>query len=602
LEEAKLRAIGREYCLLTLLRFLEENAVKNFFMLLVVAVCLIGFTTPNAFAASGDVGLIVQSLPVECDISVTKIGFPENKEHKTQDKWVDVDIAPGIYVVSVSSRGKTLRYDVEIVPDGMVHLFFNCLVGKVKVVAEARPEVAVVKEVVKKADKAGSSSINSLAQELKKMNEREKALQLERNQLAQMLVDPPATMTMADITATLSKKQGLELKITQLQKKKLPVFAAFKAERKKKFEQDYAQYSNLIRSGELGATVEMMAWKEVCKKWRVSPGKKPGQLMWNESRGVAEVFVPPSIRVHVTPRDAVASLLVATGSGSSRLKSGVSATLDAKNNYTLSVSKAGHKAHVEALSADWSGLKEIWVELKETKDVYASLGGGVQMELIWLPSGEFRMGSNAGDLDERPEHNVSILRPFWIAATEVTQRQYYKVMGGHTSHFTGANHPAEKVSWYDAVKFCQKLTEIERVAGRLPEGYEYTLPTEAQWEYAARAGTKANYAGNLESMAWYSSNAGETTHPVGLKKPNAWGLFDMHGNVWEWCLDDWHKAYHGAPTDGSRWGDGSHSYRVARGGGWGDRSASCRSANRYDNTPSFTFFDLGFRPVLTLQQ
>ena len=122
--------------------------------------------------------------------------------------------------------------------------------------------------------------------------------------------------------------------------------------------------------------------------------------------------------------------------------------------------------------------------------------------------------------------------------------------------------------------------------------------TEAQWEYACRAGTTGDYAGNLDSMGWYNKNSGSKTHPVGSKQVNAWGLYDMHGNVWEWCLDDWHGSYNGALADGSRWGDGSGSGRVSRGGSWSNSSSYCRSANRINSVPSGTYYDLGFRPLV----
>ena len=115
-------------------------------------------------------------------------------------------------------------------------------------------------------------------------------------------------------------------------------------------------------------------------------------------------------------------------------------------------------------------------------------------------------------------------------------------MGSNPSRFKGSNLPVEQVSWNDAMVFCRKFTERERAAGRLPKGYVYTLPTEAQWEYARRAGTTGAYAGDLNAMGWHSGNAGKKTHSASQKQPNAWGLYDMHGNVWEWC-SDWYGDY-----------------------------------------------------------
>ena len=161
----------------------------------------------------------------------------------------------------------------------------------------------------------------------------------------------------------------------------------------------------------------------------------------------------------------------------------------------------------------------------------------------------------------------------------------------------GSQYPIYYVSWIDAIEFCRKLTERERRAGRLPEGYKYTLPTEAQWEYTCRAGTTGKYAGNgnLEDMGWYSRNSGNSTHPVGQKTSNAWGLYDMHGNVWEWCLD-WYGDYPtGSVTDPT--GPVSGSSRVLRGGYWNLSAWYSRSAYRYYD-PLYRNFHFGFRVVL----
>jgi len=181
-----------------------------------------------------------------------------------------------------------------------------------------------------------------------------------------------------------------------------------------------------------------------------------------------------------------------------------------------------------------------------------NLGSGVEMEFMPIPAGSFQMGS------------VRISQPFWLAKTEVTQRQYKQVMGGNPSHFQGLENPVENVSWNDAVSFCKKLTEIELRAGRLPTGYEYVLPTEAQWEYACRAGTMGKRAGNLDSMGWYRDNSGSKMHPVGAKQASAWGLHDMHGNVWEWCSDGYGSYGSGSVVDPK--GASSGSWRVNRGG------------------------------------
>jgi len=233
-----------------------------------------------------------------------------------------------------------------------------------------------------------------------------------------------------------------------------------------------------------------------------------------------------------------------------------------------------------------------------------TLPNAVALDLIWIAPGTFTMGSPDSESDrhywEGPQTIVTISKGFWLGKTPVTQGQYQAVMGNNPSSFTtvGADAPVEQVSWNDAMAFCQKLTEQERAAGALPEGYAFTLPTEAQWEYACRAGTTEARYGNLDDIAWYHDNSGHTTHPVGQKQPNAWGLYDMLGNVWEWC-SDWDGYGHypgGSVTDPV--GAPSGTYRVLRGGSWGYRAGFCRSAYRSNRGPGGRINDLGFRLAL----
>ncbi len=170
---------------------------------------------------------------------------------------------------------------------------------------------------------------------------------------------------------------------------------------------------------------------------------------------------------------------------------------------------------------------------------------------------------------------------YYLAATTVTQTQWRVVMGNNPSHFQGGSRPVEKVSWNDCKAFCQRLTQLDLAAGKLPRGYVYTLPTEEQWEYACRAGTTGDYAGPLDQMAWHDANSGGRTREVAAKQPNAWGFHDMHGHVWEWCADT---------VDGA--------CRANRGGGWSNRADDCRSGSRGWNFPDCRSSDLGFRPAV----
>jgi formylglycine-generating enzyme required for sulfatase activity len=221
------------------------------------------------------------------------------------------------------------------------------------------------------------------------------------------------------------------------------------------------------------------------------------------------------------------------------------------------------------------------------------------MRLMPIPTGSFSMGSVLGDASERPVHLVTIATPFWLGEFEVTQAQWRRVMGTGPSKFSGPSLPVEQVSWEDAQEFCRKLTERERAAGRLPKGYVYRLPTEAEWEYACRAGAgDAELAlGSVSDGGWHRENSGGGTHAVGQKKANAWGLCDMRGNVWEWCAD-WMGDYpESSETDPT--GAPSGTRRVLRGGGWLDLPGQCSPAARIGYAPSIRDADLGFRIALS---
>lgn len=224
------------------------------------------------------------------------------------------------------------------------------------------------------------------------------------------------------------------------------------------------------------------------------------------------------------------------------------------------------------------------------------------IELIWVAPGTFTMGSPSDEPQrnkaEGPRTDVTLTRGFWLGKTEVTQAQYAAVMESNPSTFkaVGGDAPVERVSWIDAMAFCRKLNERERAAGRLPEGYAFTLPTEAQWEYACRAGTTEAYAGEPEAMAWHEQNSRGTTHPVGTKQPNAWGFYDMAGNVLEWCLD-WYGPYPGgAVTDPT--GPAHGYYRMARGGSWKTDLRVARSAARAGGSAGRLDYTIGFRVAL----
>ena len=209
-----------------------------------------------------------------------------------------------------------------------------------------------------------------------------------------------------------------------------------------------------------------------------------------------------------------------------------------------------------------------------SQEVAVNLGGGVKLDLVLIPTGSFTMG----DDHEKPAHKVTITKPFYLGKYEVTQEQWEAVMGNNPSHFKGPKKPVEQVSWEDCQKFLGKLN------AKVGSGAsKFQLPSEAQWEYACRAGSTGKFCfgddeKQLDEHAWYGENSGNKTHSVGEKKPNAWGLYDMHGNVWEWC-QDWYGAYRAEAVDDPS-GDTTGAYRVARGGGWRSVGRICQSAIR----------------------
>jgi formylglycine-generating enzyme required for sulfatase activity len=241
------------------------------------------------------------------------------------------------------------------------------------------------------------------------------------------------------------------------------------------------------------------------------------------------------------------------------------------------------------------------------KEITNSIG----MKLVLIPKGTFMMGSpesEKGRKENETQHEVTISKDYYLGVYEVTQAQYEKVMGKNPSSFQGAkvgnenaDLPVENVSWDDTVEFCKKLSDLpeEKKAGRL-----YRLPTEAEWEYACRAGSKTAYAfddeeGLLPEYGWFKRNSSDRTHTVGLLEPNAWGLYDMHGNVWECCSDRYGDYPKGAVSDPS--GPKVGSTRVYRGGCWRNVAANCGSAYRDWNSPVDRSNFLGFRLALSSQ-
>ncbi len=245
----------------------------------------------------------------------------------------------------------------------------------------------------------------------------------------------------------------------------------------------------------------------------------------------------------------------------------------------------------EAKRRQEATAKALGVKMEEAVD----LGGGVSLDLVIVPAGQFTIGSPAGEKDrdsDEDQRTVTIGKPFWMGKCEVTQEQWQALMGNNPARFTGTKNPVEQVSWDDCRGFVTRLNE------KVPRG-GFRLPTEAEWEWACRAGAATQFCfgdsdAGLGDYAWYTDNSRARTHPVGEKKPNAWGLYDMHGSVWEWCASPYADSYDGSESKGE---DASARLRVLRGGSWANYPWSCRSANRLGLDPVTRYVNNGFRVV-----
>lgn len=291
-------------------------------------------------------------------------------------------------------------------------------------------------------------------------------------------------------------------------------------------------------------------------------------------------------------------------------------TVPTGESLALTASAKGYKSATSTITLPANG-REMW---RVTLEKISRLESGqpwtipdLRLALVPIPAGTFMMGSadaGAGSRkSEGPQTHVTMSQPFWLGKTEVTQREWEAVMGNNPMAGNdpsrsaplgvGDDLPIGLISWAEAATFCQKLTERERAADRLPVGMAYTLPTEAQWEYACRAGTTGDYAGELSEMGWYRENSNHSVHPVGMKTANPWGLHDMHGNVAEWCIDSYKDKLPGGTVRDlkvSVRGD----MRVYRGGDTGCLAIDCRSAKRNAVAAASRLSGLGFRLALSL--
>lgn len=239
-----------------------------------------------------------------------------------------------------------------------------------------------------------------------------------------------------------------------------------------------------------------------------------------------------------------------------------------------------------SLSKNSTGEKQV-IEIEIIKNA--------KMNFVKIEPGTFLMGNEQGGKEEQPVHKVTIKNAFYMSVFETTQSQWEAVMGSNPSKFKGADHPVEQVLWTECKDFAKKVSVASKK-------WNFRLPTEAEWEYACKAGTTSLWSfGNDETIlpeyAWYGTNSNQSTHPVGQKKPNPWGLFDIYGNVWEWVEDKDHPNYNGAPEDGSSWENSGGKYHIVRGGSWDDPIHFCQSSSRPQYYPAEKSIRYGFRLV-----
>lgn len=336
---------------------------------------------------------------------------------------------------------------------------------------------------------------------------------------------------------------------------------------------DLQDYREIARS-EFGKDMAQQAWDEVLKKW----GQAPGSIRRDDVATLESVVAPVIGAEHAAAAAADRAAVQAFADGGRAALEGFAAS------YPQHIRAAEARRQAALIPAWASGLGTdaggLWARLEV---------GGRKQVMRLIPAGRLQMGSADGDADERPLHAVELGRPFWLADSEVTQGLWQAVMGANPSTFAGDDErPVEQVTWQD----CQDF--IARLNAQVP-GLAAALPSEAQWEYACRAGTTGDHAGDLDAMAWFAGNAGDRTHPVRTRAANAWGLYDMHGNVAEWC-QDWYggNAYAAGPARDPA-GPRTGVQRVVRGGSWGSLREFARSAIRGRYAPDYRFNYLGLR-------
>ena len=455
---------------------------------------------------------------------------------KSTAEWRANAVPLGTCEIEAVALGQTLTQAVTIEAGKTADVMLNFLRGEVRVVASQAASVAVT--ALPPAPLPTAAQIQRTSAQLQTVERELGDVRgaLQRAEPGPDLARVRQMLARRDELARRQRDLAYELNLLQQQQHNEEESARREAavQRRKEFDTDHAEYARLAKDPDVPPELARHAWRALCTRWSIDPSGGPARLLWDEAKAAP---------CKVTSR-------------------------------------------------------------------IVQLGEGTDLELVEIIAGSFAMGSEDGDDDEQPVHNVSITRPFWIGKYEVTQAQYRVIMGTAPAHFQGDERPVESVTWQDAQAFCKRLTEREQKAGRLPPGHDFRLPTEAEWEYACRAGAASSFSfGDLldATLANYdvSQGAGRSgptpareTLPVGSFRGNAWDLYDMHGNVWEWCQDWYDREFYARSPGTNPVNMRPSSAIVSRGGSWVNPASFCRSANRNNGETRQANRMTGFRVVL----
>ena len=361
-------------------------------------------------------------------------------------------------------------------------------------------------------------------------------------------------------------------------------------ERRAIFDRQLIKFQQIATSNRVSKAVKREMWRQLCRRWELDPRERPARLVWDASLSMPTVVFPPALRLDYAEDSAFSihpeKLVSYSFEGY--------LFLEEKEDYYIEVAQAGYVTEVRDFSVDWKGLREMHFDLKPLK--FVKLSPVTEMGMVRIDPGRFMMGFAGKHENERPVHEVSISRGFWIGETEVTQAQFATILDLPSQRFVGEKLPVHNISWTDAREFCARLTKRERAVGLLPEGYVYRLPTEAEWEYACRADTGRAFGANPQAMTWHTGNAEAQAKPVAERLPNPWGIHDMHGNVLEWCLDGISEYPEESQIDPLR--GGYEKIKITRGGAWTKPLKFCRSSHRHSWLFGLKKSDIGFRVVL----